>query len=284
MTSPRTATGPSTQDPAAAEAVFLAAHLTLLTPLDVRPGDVVADIGPGAGAVTVALARAVGDTGRVYAVDNDPAMLDAVAGSAREADVTDRVRLVRHDLEDGPPPIPEPVSAVWSAACVHHTRDWAAAVAGLARLLRPGGVLCLAEGGLPTRCLPWDTGVGRPGLEVRLDEAHNRWFADWFDQHTGQARQTRGWVDLLADAGLVDVSSRSALVDVPAPLPDHVRATVLAELAARVGRARPFLTDEDIAAWARLLDPADPAWAGRRTDLALLTALSSHRGRAPEAG
>ncbi len=278
------ATGPSTEDPAAAEAVFLEAHLALLAPLDVRPGDAVADIGPGAGAVTVALARAVGDTGRVYAVDSDPAMLDAVARSAHEAGVTDRVRLVPHDLEQGAPPLPETVSAVWSAACVHHTRDWGATVAGLAGLLRPGGVLCVAEGGLPTRCLPWDVGVGRPGLETRLDEAHNRWFADWFHGRPEQVRQTRGWVDLLSDAGLVEVTSRSALVDVPAPLPEHVRTVVLAEFAARVGRARRFLTEEDTAAWARLLDPADPAWVGQRTDLALLTALSAHRGRAPGVG
>ncbi|WP_447002003.1 class I SAM-dependent methyltransferase [Saccharothrix isguenensis] len=278
------ATGPSTEDPAAAEAVFLEAHLALLAPLDVRPGDVVADIGPGAGAVTVTLARAVGDTGRIYAVDNDPAMLDAVARSAHEAGVADRVRLVLHDLEQGVPPLQEEVSAVWSAACVHHTRDWAATVAGLSELLRPGGVLCVAEGGLPTRCLPWDVGIGRPGLETRLDEAHNRWFADWFHSRPGQARQTRGWVDLLSAAGLAEVTSSSALVDVPAPLPEHVRVVVLAEFAARVDRARPFLTEEDTATWARLLDPSDSAWVGQRTDLALLTALSAHRGRAPHGG
>lgn len=87
-------------------------------------------------------------------------------------------------------------------------------------------------------------------------------------------------MDLLSDAGLVEVTSRSTLMDVPAPLPEHVRAVVLAELAACVDRARRFLTEEDAAAWVRLLDPADPAWAGQRADLALLTALSAHRGRA----
>ncbi|GAA1301792.1 class I SAM-dependent methyltransferase [Saccharothrix xinjiangensis] len=272
---PTGATGPSTSDPAAAEAVFLPATLSLLTSLSATTGDVVADIGPGAGSATVALARAVGENGRVYAVDHDPAMLDEVLRSAHEAGVADRVRLVSHDLEDGPPALPEPVDAVWSSACVHHTRDWGATVTGLAGLLRPGGVLCLGEGGLPTRCLPWDVGVGRPGPEVRLDEAHNRWFADWF----GQQRQPKGWVDLLADAGLVGITSRSALVDVPAPLPEPVRAVVLEEFAARVDRARAYLDGEDTATWARLLNPADAAWLGHRTDLALLTARTAHWGR-----
>lgn len=278
----RNSTGPSTDNPAEAEAVFLDAHLALLTDLPVQHGDAVADIGPGAGSITVVLARAVGGTGRVYAVDHDPVMLDAVALAARAAGVAEQVVLVHHDLDGGPPPLPEPVAAVWSSACVHHALDWRAAVAGLAGLLRPGGVLALAEGGLPARCLPWDVGTGRPGLEVRLDEAHNRWFTDWFEQRPGMTRPDRGWVDLLADAGLVGVSSRSALVDVPSPLPDTARAAVVRELAARVDRARRFLTEHDVKAWSRLLDPTDPAWLGSRTDLALLTALTVHRGRAPE--
>ncbi|SDD39782.1 class I SAM-dependent methyltransferase [Actinokineospora iranica] len=272
--------GTSTKNPAAAEAVFHEATLRLLAPLRAMEGGVVADVGPGAGSATVALARLVGDRGRVYAVDLDPAMLDATMAAARRAGVADQVRPIQHDLEDGPPPLPEPVDGVWSSACVHHTRDWDAAVRGLAGLLRPGGVLCLAEGGLPTRCLPWDAGVGRPGLEVRLDEAHNRWFTEWFAARPG-ARRTRHWGEIMADAGLVDVTSHNALVDVPAPVPDDVRAVVLDELAARVGRATGFLDADDAAAWARLLDPADPAWLGRRTDLVLLTARTAHWGRSP---
>ncbi|MFC5289510.1 class I SAM-dependent methyltransferase [Actinokineospora guangxiensis] len=270
---PQHGTGPSTDDPAAAEAVFLDSTLRLLHPLAAGPGGVVADIGPGAGSATLALAAAVGPTGRVYAVDHAPAMLDTVAAAAESAGVADRVVLVEHDLDDGPPPLPERVDGVWSSACVHHTRDWAAAVAGLAGLLRPGGVLCLVEGGLPTRCLPVDVGMG---LEVRLDEAHARWFADW----AAGRRQTRqrGWAELLTAAGLVGVRTRSALVESPAPLPADVRAVVLAELTARVRRAHPFLSADDAATWARLLDPAAPSWLGLRDDVALLSARTSYWG------
>ena len=271
---PQHGTGPSTDDPAAAEAVFLDSTQRLLEPLAAAPGGVVADIGPGAGSATLALAAAVGPTGRVYAVDHSPAMLDAVAAAAESAGVADRVVLVEHDLDDGPPPLPEPVAGVWSSACVHHTRDWAAAVAGLVGLLLPGGVLCLVEGGLPTRCLPVDVGMG---LEIRLDEAHARWFADWAAGRRHPRRQ--GWAGLLTAAGLVGVTTRSVLVESQAPLPEGVRAVVLAEFAARVRRARPFLPDEDAATWARLLDPADPSWLGLREDISLLTARTSYWGR-----
>ncbi|MBF6236860.1 methyltransferase domain-containing protein [Nocardia otitidiscaviarum] len=276
-------TGTSTDDPAAAEAVFLDATMRLLAPLGVTTGDVVADVGPGAGTAAVALAHAVGPRGRVYAVDLDPAMLEATMAAAHDAGVGDRIRPVLHDLEDGAPPLPEAVDAVWSSWCVHHARDWDAATRALVGMLRPGGVLCLAEGGLPTRCLPWDTGIGRPGLEIRLDEAHDRHFTQWFFGRAGAKRPGRGWADILARAGLTDVTAFTELVDIPAPLPAEVRGVVLAELAARVGRAGPFLTADDAAAWQRLLDPDDAAWLGHRHDLVLLTARTGWRGRRPEA-
>jgi len=43
--------------------------------LQLRPGDVVADVGAGSGYMTVRLARAVGPTGRVLAVDIQPEMI-----------------------------------------------------------------------------------------------------------------------------------------------------------------------------------------------------------------
>lgn len=279
----RTGTGTSTDDPAAAEAVFLDATLCLLAPMGVTTGDVVADVGPGAGSATVALARAVGEHGRVYAVDLDPAMLEATMAAAHRAGVGDRVRPVLHNVDDGAPPLPEAADAVWSSWCVHHARDWDAAVRALVAMLRPGGVLCLAEGGLPTRCLPWDTGVGRPGLEIRLDEAHDRQFTQWFLGRPGAKRPGRGWADILAAAGLTDVTAYTELIDIPTPLSAEVREVVLAELAARVRRAEPFLIEEDTAAWERLLDPDDDAWLGYRHDLTLLTARTGWRGRMPGA-
>lgn len=272
-------TGTSTDDPVAAEAVFEQTELALVDPLPV--GAVVADVGPGAGTMTVRLAERVGPGGRVYAVDNDEAMLALVRARAEEAGLGDRVRTVTHDLDDGPVPLPELVSFVWSGACVHHALSWRDAVAGLAGLLEPGGALALGEGGLPMRCLPWDVGVGRPGLEVRLDAAHNEWFTAWFEGRPGVVRESRGWPDLLRAAGLEQVTSRSVLLDRPGPLSGPVRDVVLAELAARVGRARPFLATDDLEAWTRLLDQDSPAWLGDRTDLALLTARTVHTGTCP---
>lgn len=269
--------GTATDDARTAEAVFAPLDDALLGPLleRVGPGDAVADIGPGAGGATLALAAR---GARVHAVDIDPATLAALQRRADAAGSEDRVRLLHHDLDDGPPPLPEPATLVWASACVHHALDHAAAVRGLARLLAPGGVLALREGGLPTRSLPWDVAVGRPGLEVRLDAAHDAWFHGWHTGRAGVVRETRGWPELLRAAGLHGVASRSALLDLPAPLDGTARQVALALLAARVGRARDHLPAEDAATWERLLDPDDTAFLGHHPGLHLLAARTLHTG------
>ncbi len=50
---------------------------------ELEPGAVVADVGCGLGALSLQLARRVGPTGRVFAVDVDPQVLEFVGGVAR---------------------------------------------------------------------------------------------------------------------------------------------------------------------------------------------------------
>jgi ubiquinone/menaquinone biosynthesis C-methylase UbiE len=47
----------------------------ILSETSVRPGQVVADIGCGTGFFTIPLARYVGETGKVYALDTSPTMI-----------------------------------------------------------------------------------------------------------------------------------------------------------------------------------------------------------------
>jgi ubiquinone/menaquinone biosynthesis C-methylase UbiE len=63
----------------------------LLESLKLRPGDTVADIGAGSGYLTVRLARTVGQTGRVYAVDIQPEMLDLLRAKSAAQQITNVV-------------------------------------------------------------------------------------------------------------------------------------------------------------------------------------------------
>src|SRR5512141_1838511 len=56
--------------------------------LGLGPGAIACDLGAGPGYFAVRMARAVGPSGRVHAVDVDPRMLEVLARRAREAGVS----------------------------------------------------------------------------------------------------------------------------------------------------------------------------------------------------
>ncbi|MFN8061223.1 MAG: class I SAM-dependent methyltransferase, partial [Vicinamibacterales bacterium] len=60
----------------------------VIAALELKPGDVVADIGAGTGAFTLAFAKAVAPSGRALAVDIWPDLIAYVGRKARDAGVT----------------------------------------------------------------------------------------------------------------------------------------------------------------------------------------------------
>lgn len=110
---------------------------------DVRPGEVCADLGCGRGRDVVALARRVGAEGHVYGLDASPAMIDAAARRAHEADVS-HVTLRVSSLEALALPDAS-VDWVVSNCALNHARDKALAWREIARVLRPGGRFVVSD-------------------------------------------------------------------------------------------------------------------------------------------
>jgi len=249
----------------------------------VRPTDRMAvDVGCGGGGMAIALATAAPGGARVIAVDGDEAVLAGARKNALAAGVS--LQFVQADIAAGLAALRDAVGApadlVWASAVVHHAPDQQAAVADLAVLLAPGGRLVLAEGGLRPRHLSWDVGLGEPGQEMRLDAAQDRWFAGMRAALPGSVSMPYGWPEALGRAGLVEVTTRSTLLERPSPLVAGDQATVVEGLRWRVDRLRGtgLLGAADEQAWERLLDPADGAFLGHRTDLYHLEARSIHIG------
>src|SRR5918995_1798305 len=175
---------------------------------------------------------------------------------------------------------PGSVELVWASGVVHHLADQQAGVDRLVALLAAGGRLALVEGGLPMRCLPNEIGIGRPGLEARLDEARARWFVE-LRHGLGGVALPYGWPEALRRAGLVDVATRSFVVERTTPLDDVGRRIVRLHLTSAATELAPHLGADDLAVVRRLLDPDDPACVERRTDAFPVAVRTLHVGVRP---
>jgi len=108
----------------------------------VRPGDAVLDFGCGRGGFAAAAARAVGPTGKVYALDVNPL---AVASVRKKAGKKGRGP-VETVLSDGATGLPDGSVDVVLLYDVFHELDAPAAVlAELARILKPAGKLSFSD-------------------------------------------------------------------------------------------------------------------------------------------
>src|SRR5882757_1522956 len=233
------------------------------------------DAGCGAGGMTRALAVALPAEARVVGIDGSAEVLEVAARQTTD----ERITFIQAAYEDGfAASVSQPADLVWASASVHHASDQQAAVDRLAELLAPGGRLALAEGGLPAHYLPWDVGVGAPGLEERLVAAGQRWFERMRAELPGATRMPYGWPTALRRAGLDAVRTRTVLTEQAAPLPDN--AVAIEALRSQVDRLADtdLLDADDRAAWQRLLDPSAAEWLGARDDLYVLRARSVHTG------
>jgi len=107
--------------------------------LGLKLGDEVADLGAGSGYFTIRLAREVGATGKVYAVDLDPKLLEFIERRAKEEQL-DNIQTILADPND-PKLGSNSVDLIFICDVLHHINDRARYYPLLSRALRPSGRL-----------------------------------------------------------------------------------------------------------------------------------------------
>ncbi|MFF3458949.1 class I SAM-dependent methyltransferase [Streptomyces sp. NPDC002730] len=242
------------------------------------------DIGSGPGVMTCVLAEAFADAEAV-AVDGTPGLLDRALARAERLGLGGRVAVRHAELPEGLDDDDEhgegglgTADLVWSSKAVHHLGDQQGALNALAGVLRPGGLLAVAEGGLPMRFLPRDIGIGRPGLQARLDAALEHWFEVMRAELPGSTTVVEDWPAMLRRAGLTRVGSFTSLLELPAPLGETARAFLHTQLTRLQETMSDFLDVEDRKTLDVLLDPRAPEGILRRPDAFLLSATTVFTG------
>jgi len=219
------------------------------------------DLGTGTGSGAIALARRFPGA-EVMAVDQSADFLDHLRAKAKDLGLEGRVRTVEANLDDDWPAL-EPADLAWSSMAMHHLADPPQGLARIYGLLRPGGLIAVAEITSWLRFLPDDIGLGRPGLEERCDAALNQ-------EHRAEMPYLGGdWGPLLAGAGFTGVTGQTFEIDLTAPLPPA--ATRYAQESLRRSRARldGKLAADDLAALDALIADDGPHSVLRRPDLAV---------------
>lgn len=110
--------------------------------LDLKPGMRIADLGAGTGVFALPLATAVGQTGRVYAIDIDPGLLAIVGEKAKSAGLGNIETVVAGETD---PRVPAPVDLIFLSDTLHHLPEQGSYVKQFPKLLRPGGRVAIIE-------------------------------------------------------------------------------------------------------------------------------------------
>ena len=109
----------------------------------VRPGHTAMDLGCGPGYFTLPMARLVGQTGQVIAVDLQPRMLDILRRRAERAGLSTRIQL--HQCSADRLGVQTQVDFAMAFAMVHEVPDPHALLGEIATLLKPEARFLLAE-------------------------------------------------------------------------------------------------------------------------------------------
>jgi arsenite methyltransferase len=158
---------------------------------DVQPGEVVLDLGSGAGLDLLIAAKRVGPTGQVIGVDMTDEMIARARGSIAEARLTNAE--VRKGLIEDLPVESSSVDWVISNCVINLSPDKPRVFAEIARVLRPGGHMIV-----------WDMVVRDLPAWVRQDE-------NLYCACIAGAISEEDYVRGLRQGGLVDVMVRERI-------------------------------------------------------------------------
>ncbi len=141
----------------------------IISKLELKPGQVVADLGAGPGVISLPMAKTVGPTGKVYAVDIDQTFIDHITMRAKEQGIGNVTAVLGKFTDPGLPA--RDVDVALFHDVLHHIKDRAEYLKNTAQYVKAGGRIAIVE-------LDPKTGSHRdePALTVSREQA-KAWLA-----------------------------------------------------------------------------------------------------------
>lgn len=167
-------------------------YMAMLAP---KSGEIILDVGAGAGVITAEIAQKVAPGGRVFAVDPSPGLLEAARNVTREAGIG---HLVDTRVADGRD-LPFGLSAFDAAFCrwvLLHVDGPERVIAEMRRVTRRGGRVLAVE-------VDWETAMVHPGdrLLTRriLNHSADRSIDPWIGRRLPTLFQGQGFADVTVE-------------------------------------------------------------------------------------
>jgi SAM-dependent methyltransferase len=248
---------------------------SIISSLQLPRGSHGLDAGCGIGLQAFLLAEAVGREGHVTGLDILPELLICGEELATEAGLSERVTFRAGDVsclpfED------DTFDWVWSADCIGYpAADLAPQLQELLRVVKPGGSVILL-GWSSQQLLP-----GYPLLEARLNAACSG-YIPFLKEKPPELNFMRA-LTVFRNAGLEEVTARTFVGDVRAPLEAGQRTALTALFQMLWGAPQPGTSAEDLAEYKRLCMPGSTEFILDIPDYYAFFTNTMFCGRVPKA-
>ena len=222
----------------------------MVNDLNIKPGDLILDLGCGPGLWTVLLAEKVGPNGKVIGIDSAPELLNYAIKNLKKEPLRDLIEFKKADFVD----IPyrdDIFDLVFFGNCFAYVSNHSQILAEMKRVTKPGGRIAAKD---------FDGGVFivhpiDPDLTMKIMAAAARVLKEnplepIFDNYTG--RKMHG---LFLREHIKDVSTTSYAIQKLQPLTPEIKNYVTGNAEWLIKIGSPYLSEEDVQQWRSHFDP-----------------------------
>ena len=218
--------------------------------LNLKPGDVVLDLGCGPGLWTHLLAEKVKPNGRVVGLDFSPDLINYAVENLEKDPLSNIIEFRKDDFHDASFDN-DTFDLVFFSNCFAYVTDYFKIIEEMKRVTKKGGRIAAKDfdGGLFI-VHPIEPQLSLKILAAAAQALKENPLEPPFDNFTG--RKLHG---LFLQAGLKDVSTKSYAIQKLSPLIPEAKRYIVgnAEWHAKIGT--PYLSEEDLKQWRTHFDP-----------------------------